>query len=349
MSRTHCYTSISFSYLDRARVLAQTIRKHHPDWVLWLCLSDREPPGFEFDLDDEDFDHVVRVWELDTPSHLPWVFGHDVVELCTAVKGPMMQRIFASGAERVLYIDPDIALFAPLIHVEELLETRAVVLTPHLLAPERTRDGVVDNEISCLKHGVYNLGFVAVRNCPDGRRFADWWAARLREFCHDDIPNGLFTDQRWCDLAPALFDNVAVLRDPGYNVASWNLDNRPITIDAEGRIFAREALLRFFHFTKVNSVGEAQLDRYAKGKTEVFELLRWYRERLKHHSTKRLPAGWWQYGHYEDGVTVPRSHRLCWRSRIDLQQTFPNPFAAGPGTFRSWCERNIDRSSEIAA
>lgn len=340
MSSTHCYTSISFSYLDRARVLAESIRKHHPDWTLWLCLSDQEPEGYEFNLDDEDFDHVVRVYELDVPSHHPWVFGHDVVELCTAVKGPMLQKILASGAERVLYIDPDIALFAPLTHVEELLETRAVVLTPHLLTPERTRNGVVDNEISCLKHGVYNLGFVAVKNCTDGNRFADWWADRLREFCHDDIPNGLFTDQRWCDLAPALFDNVSVLRDPGYNVASWNIDNRPISICADGEIFAGDVLLRFFHFTKVNSVGEAQLELYSRGRPEVFELLRWYRARLIHHTTKGLPSGWWRYSHYDDGAAIPRAHRICWRKQTELHALYADPFAVGPNTFRAWCESN---------
>lgn len=340
MPSTHCYTSISFSYLDRARVLAETIRKHHPDWILWLCLSDQEPEGFEFNLDDEDFDHVVRVYELDVPSHHPWVFGHDVVELCTAVKGPMLQRILASGADRVLYIDPDIALFAPLIHVEKLLESRAVVLTPHLLTPERTRIGVVGNEISCLKHGVYNLGFVAVRNCPDGHLFANWWAERLREFCHDDIPNGLFTDQRWCDLAPALFDNVAVLRDPGYNVASWNIGNRPISIDGTGEIYAGDALLRFFHFTKVNSVGEEQLELYSRGRSEVFELLRWYRSRLIHHAIKGLPAGWWRYSHYDDGAAVPRSHRILWRNSPELHSLYSDPFEVGVDTFRSWCENN---------
>lgn len=342
MPSTHCYTSVSFSYLDRARVLAETVRRHHPDWVLWLCLSDREPPGFKFSIEDEMFDHVVRVWELDIPSYLPWVFSHDVVELCTAVKGPMLQHILASGADQVLYIDPDCALFSPLEHVVELLEDHPVVLTPHLLSPERSRAGVMDNEISCLKHGTYNLGFVAVQNSKEGKRFAAWWADRLREFCYDDIPGGLFTDQRWCDLAPALFSGVAVLRNPGYNVASWNLANRPISFDGEGAIYAADAPLRFFHFSKVNSVGEAMLERYSSGRTEVFELLRWYRSRLEHHKLEGLPPAWWHYAYYQDGAPIPRAHRVEWRSRPDLQEAFSNPFEISGRCYRDWARSNLN-------
>lgn len=341
VSNTHCFTSISFSYLDRARVLAETIRRHHPDWTIWLCLSDSEPEGFQFDLDEEDFDRVVRVWELDVPSHHPWVFGHDVVELCTAVKGPMLQHILASGADQAIYIDPDCALFNPLVHVTELLRDHSVVLTPHLVAPEQTRAGVLDNEISCLKHGVYNLGFVAVRNCAEGNRFAAWWGDRLREFCRDDVPNGLFTDQRWCDLAPALFEGVAVLRDPGYNVASWNLGNRPIRIDDEGAVYAGDQLLRFFHFSKVNSVGEAMLERYCGGRYEVFELLRWYRAKLIEKKPEGLPEGWWSYGRYDDGTPIPRAHRLQWRDRLDLHAAFPNPFAVTPNGYKAWAEAQL--------
>lgn len=341
MAKTHCFTSISFSYLDRARVLAETIKQHHPDWTLWLCMSDLEPDGFEFDLANELFDHIVRVWELDVPSHHEWVFKHDVVELCTAVKGPMLQHILAQGAERVYYIDPDIAVFQPLVHVEAALETRSIVLTPHLVSKELDRQGVVDNEISCLKHGTYNLGFLAVRNDENGRQFSQWWGDRLREFCYDDIPAGLFTDQRWCDLAPALFDGVFILRDAGYNVASWNLSQRPLTITRDGQVMAADVPLRFFHFTKVNSVGEISLDRAAGGHVEVFELLRWYRERLNHHAAVGLPSRWWHYSCYEDGTPVQRRDRLVWRERDDLRRAFDNPFASGPGTFQQWCMQHL--------
>lgn len=339
MRRVHCYTSVSFSYLDRARVLAESVRKHHPDWTLWLLLSDEAPEGFHFDIGEECFDHVVTISELGIPEWKQWAFEHDVVELCTAVKGTMLCRLLDEAADAVIYLDPDTAVFAPLSHVIERLEQSSVVLTPHVVQPETTLAGVCDNEIGSLKHGVYNLGFVAVSNTVYGRKFAEWWRDRLLKFCRDDVPNGLFTDQRWCDLVPALFEGVFVLRNSGYNVASWNLATRPIALQADGTIMAGADQLRFFHFTKVNSVGEAMLERYSFGSSEVFELLRWYRSRLIVHRPIGLPANWWMFGTYTDKEPIPRSHRLAWRQRVDLRASFKNPFLAGPDGFGEWCRQ----------
>ena len=35
----------------------------------------------------------------------------------------------------------------------------------------------------------------------------------------------MFTDQRWIDFVPSLFDHF-ILKDPTYNVAYWNLHER---------------------------------------------------------------------------------------------------------------------------
>ncbi|AFT84806.1 hypothetical protein [Paraburkholderia phenoliruptrix] len=340
MRSVHCYTSVSFSYLDRARVLAESVRKHHPDWTLWLLLSDEAPEGFHFDIAEEPFDYVVTIAELGIPEWKQWAFEHDVVELCTAVKGAMLCRLLDGEADAVVYLDPDTAVFAPLSHVVDRLAKSSVVLTPHLVSPETTSAGVFDNEIGSLKHGVYNLGFVAVRNNMQGREFAEWWRDRLLKFCRDDVANGLFTDQRWCDLVPALFEDVFVLRNPGYNVASWNLATRPIQFQPNGTILAGADQLRFFHFTKVNSVGEAMLERYSFGASDVFELLRWYRSRLAVHRPAGLPANWWMYGTYTDKRPIPRAHRIAWREQVDLRASFKDPFLAGPRGFGEWCRQH---------
>jgi hypothetical protein len=333
MAEVDCFTSASFAYIDRVRVLVETLRRHQPDWRFWLCLSDHEPPGFGFDPDAEGFDGVVRLNQLGIPDLRRWTFTHDVVELCTAVKGAMLCRLLDGGARKVVYLDPDIAVLADLNEVAALLDHHDVVLTPHQLEPDEDPIAVRDNEIGSLKHGIYNLGFAAVAGTPEGLRFARWWRDRLLHHCYDEIPEGLFTDQRWCDLAPAFFPSLYVLRDPGYNVASWNLSRRPVEIGQDGSVRAGGRPLRFFHFTKVTWVGEAMLERYAGNRVEVFELMNWYRRRLAAHAADDLPKGWWAYGRYADGTLIPRPHRRLYRDRADLRERYPDPFAAGPSVF----------------
>jgi hypothetical protein len=331
--RIHCFTSISLTYLDRARVLADTVRQHHPEWTLWLLVSDEVPPKFSM---ESSFDHIVRIADLEIPDMKSWVFGHDLIELCTAVKGVMLARLLPDS-DAVIYLDPDIALFAPLTDVMTLIARHSIVLTPHLLAPESDFEPIPHNEIGSLKFGTYNLGFLAVRNCAEGARFATWWRDRLMHFCRDDIAAGLFVDQKWCDLVPTLFHEVCLLLDPGYNVASWNIGQRPIEIRDDGRILAAGHVLRFFHFTKINTIGESALERFNHGRTEVFELVHWYRERLSEYASPGLPDDRWAYGRYADQTLIPKAHRIAWRDRTELHDKFADPFASGPGTFQEWC------------
>lgn len=327
-----CWTSFTFAYLDRARVLFQSLRRHHPEWVLTAVISDRPPPDFAFDPAAEPFDHLV--WVSDLGFDDAFLFKHDVVELCTAVKGPFLHRVcidpaFGHGAQIAVYLDPDTAVFNRLDPVIERLERADIVLTPHLTAPELERGGVIDNELSALRTGVYNLGFVAIRTSGEGARFAAWWASRLEAFCYDEIERGLFTDQRWCDQVPVLFDKVEVLRDPGFNVASWNISRRPVRIGHDGQITAGGAPLRFWHFTKLGPVGEAMTRRYAGANYEVYEIWNWYRHQIARNEAIGVPAGWWAYGRYDDGEPITKAERIAYRNDPDLQARFPEPFAGG--------------------
>jgi hypothetical protein len=335
VSSTCCFTSISLNYADRAMLLASTIKAHHPEWLLWLFISDRIPRDFDISPLADYFDRIQWIEELEIPDIIPWIFGHDVVELCTAVKGQILCNLLNQGFEKVVYLDPDIALLDSLDPVIELLERNSVILTPHLLAAETDDGAIVDNEIGTLVHGTYNLGFLAVRADPDGRACAEWWRDRLMRYCVDDPSRGLFTDQRWCDLIPGLFDRVHVLRDPGYNVASWNLNQRPIQIRQDGAITVAGAPLRFFHFSKIKTVGATMIRRYAGG-TEALEIAKWYASRLKEFTGLLEAPKEWGFAAFADGAPISRAHRRVYRERSDLRMAFADPFASGPGTFQSW-------------
>lgn len=329
MSSVHLYTSFTYAYLSRALVLARSVRRRHPDWTLWAIMVDKPPPGFSDDVAwRAAFDHIVDPSGWFGDEWRRWIFKHDVVEACTAVKGHALVHILEQGADKVVYLDPDISIFHDLSEIERRLDHASILLTPHQAEPNTTPEEIHDNEITSMKYGIFNLGFIAVRNDNNGRAMARWWAGRLYEACYDDVPNGIFTDQKYCDHVPGLFDNVEVLRDPGYNVASWNLSRRLLTIAKDGTILINEKYpLRFYHFTKINSEGDVMTDRYAKGRTAVFEVWNWYKRAIVAAEVPGVPKRYWAYGQYEDGVPIPKDARVTFRSTPSLMASIRNPFS----------------------
>jgi hypothetical protein len=335
-----CFSSFTFSYLDRARVLYKSLRKWHPSWTLIALISDEVPPGVDFDPAREPFDQIVYVNELGIDRLESWLFKHDVIETCTAVKGPFLLQLCSSGYEKIFYLDPDTVVFNTLSNLEVLLDHHDILLTPHQLIPEEDPIAIVDNEITSLATGIYNLGFLAISTKVEARRFAKWWSDRLLLFCHDDIPRGVFVDQRWCDHVPAFFDNVHIVKDPGYNVASWNVGQRKVRIDANGTILVNNVPLRFWHFTKLGPVGDTMTRKHAGSNFQVYELWNWYKSQVADASLAQLPPKYWAYSTFTDGNPILRKHRLLYRARQDLQDAFSNPFLSGPGTLQEWLEAN---------
>ncbi len=323
----HVYTSITANYLPKAAVLAHSLKQSNPGLTFHLLLSDDLPADCPAQTLSA-FDHIVTPDKLAIDNLKAWTFGHSVVELCTAVKGPMLEYLFDKvKAERVFYFDPDIAVLGSLDDLNATLSQHSVALTPHQLEPEETVQAIIDNEICSLAHGVYNLGFLAVRNTEQGLKFAHWWADRLRLFCHDDRPRGLFTDQRWVDLAPAFFDDIAILRNPGFNVATWNLTHRKASGKAPWNITINGQPLTFYHFSGFDSGAQlTMLDRYGKESPVLFDLRDWYLAECEKYGQSLLGNRPSKSANYDNGETITKQQRVLYRTREDLQIAFPDPY-----------------------
>ncbi|MEV4311416.1 FkbM family methyltransferase [Actinocrispum sp. NPDC049592] len=238
--RPTALTVVARNYLPAATVLAKSYLKHHPDHRFRIHVIDA----------DESYDqdgYEVAGWSrfgIETDEYLRMATAYNVTELATAVK-PFIFRTLRAESDVVIFLDPDIVVFAPMPELAEKALAHQIVLTPHCLYPI-PRDGKDPSEAAIMGSGIFNLGFIAMG--PGCEPFLDFWAERLR---HDAIvapERQLFTDQRWIDMVPALFPNT-VLRDPGFNVAYWNAHERPMTREADGSLTAGGKPLRFFHFS----------------------------------------------------------------------------------------------------
>ena len=96
--------------------------------------------------------------------------------------------------------------------------------------------------------GIYNLGYVSLAPRPEVDRLLDWWSERLVRDCRVDPVWGYFVDQRWFDLAPGFLSDLAIVREPQYNVAYWNLHERRLE-QRDGNYLVDGQPLSFFHFS----------------------------------------------------------------------------------------------------
>ena len=320
------YTSICANYLGKALALATSLKRSYPNGLFIIGLVERDLPK-EFNISDyAAVDAVVLAHELmESDQFDAWLFRYSIVEAATAIKGALLRHLYQIYPliDQFVYLDPDTYVYSPFHELHELLANSPIVVTPHLETP-----GNLEMELSALRHGVFNLGFLAVRRHPETARFIDWWVARLDYACYDDIPNGIFTDQKWINLVPCFFE-TEVLREPGYNFATWSLMDRQLSRDASGAFLANDKPLRFAHFSGFDSsMFHRCIDRWAKDNFVLLEsFASEYAAACKDHQENVFKPIAWTYRHFFSGKSIWRSARIVWRECYGDDSR--NPFLLG--------------------
>ena len=334
MSRKAVCTICSNNYLHFARTLMDSVRAVEPDWDPYLLLCD-ENDGV-FDASNEPF-HVVELSELPIPNRRAFCFRYTILELNTAVKPWLLEWLFAKGYDQVVYLDPDIYVYRPMREVEEALEAgNFLVLTPHLTG--RLDDHAKPSEHDILKAGAFNLGFAALRRHPTLLPFLRWWQEKVEFDCIIDFENAFFVDQKWIDLAPGMFGDVAVLRHEGYNVAYWNLKHRKVT-KRRGGFFVNGQPLVFFHFSGLDPVLPGPLSKHQTrfrlstlGRAK--QLVKSYCETVIGNGLETCRTWPYAWDRFTDGTPILHYMRHHYRRHIEPEGTEKaDPFTFGHDYF----------------
>lgn len=336
-------TIVAQNYLAQARVLAESYARVAGGRRLQVLVVD----GRDSDGPEEPFD-VLRPSELalDGVEFRTMAAIYDDVELATSLKPWLLRALLDRGAETAIYLDPDVEVFAALDEAAELAAAHEAVLVPHVLG-ELPADGLKPSRRDLVVAGTYNLGFIAVGR--GGARFLDWWGERLRRDCIVAVEEALFVDQRQLDAAPAYFD-VHVLRDPGWDVAYWNLHERELTWNGDAyEVDGRP--LRFFHFSGFDPTRPDRLSRHGGDVPRVRVAADSVLERLCRGYARRLhDAGWdvvrripYGYGTSLLGTPLDRPTRRLLRAALlayeagEADAPPPNPLEPeGAAAFDDW-------------
>jgi glycosyltransferase involved in cell wall biosynthesis len=323
---TAVFSIVSPNYWHYARVLMASVRQHHPDWDRFVLVIGESPAAKGA---EEPF-ATVPLEALSLPNPRQFTFRYTLLELNTAVKPWMFEHLFARGYDRVVYLDPDIFVYSPLVELESLPSETFLTLTPHLTGSIPGDDH--PSERTILQAGTYNLGFLAVSRHPALPRFLAWWQEKLEFQCIVDVARGIFVDQKWMDLTPGLFPDVAILRHEGYNVAYWNLGQR--TVAGEGKTATVNGQsLRFFHFSGIDPAYPATVSRHnyrlrTSDIGDAARLVEDYLPLLREAGLETFRSAPYAFGVFTDGTSVPNSARVAYRNSSALQAACgEDPFA----------------------
>lgn len=341
------FTIASRNYLAYALTLMQSVAAQYPDAPRYLILADRDEDDAA--LADAPFTTIAAA-ALALPDFDAFAFRYTIMEFNTAIKPYAFAHLRRQhpGAG-VVYLDPDILVVQPFTAVEAAFAEGALaVLTPHLLEP--VDDGCQPGEREILASGTYNCGFVAIGDHADADRLIAWWADRLEFGAYADPAAGLFTDQKWIDLVPGLFPDVQVLRDAGYNLAYWNLSQRPVS-RLGPHWYAGKQRLAFVHFSGVDLERPALFSKHQNRHTQatIGKLQPLYADYLQRlaangHAVHRSKP--YAFGRFADGEPICEPVRAVYRRYFDKGAAQPqhDPFAMDRSLFDLPCDELPERA-----
>lgn len=314
LPRIALFTICSNNYMPAAKVLMDSVAKLHPEFQLFIGLADRIV----------DWDHlydgpasIIEAHTLCIPDFHTFSFQYDIMEFNTAIKPFLMEHLLVEREfDRVFYFDPDIFLFNRLdLLLKHFDEGASLLLTPHL---HRPAEGDSDpSDITIMKAGVYNLGFLGASRSVETLDVIRWWMRRLHRTCINAQEQGIFVDQKFMDLAPCFAPNTHIIHNPGMNLAYWNLAQVTFRQERESWTADGEPLV-FFHFSGFDPRQPDRLSKHCRHfKTDIApplrNLLDQYAEHLFTAGYGTIPASLYAYGSFTSGTAIHEHIRRMFR------------------------------------
>jgi hypothetical protein len=295
-------TTCSLNHLAQAKGLADSVMQYNPGYKMLIGLADRldgRVPADYYAPHD-----LVEAHRLGIPEFDAMCERYTPLELNCALKSFFCDYALKHyRADVVIFLDSDILVFDSLQYLEQQLQDRSVLVSPHITMPYPD-DGRRPQEREMLKNGVFNAGFFAFKNDGTGTAFLGWLMRRMVDQCYVAPKEGLNADQTWFNLVPLFFQNTIVLHHPGCNAAYWNLHERTVS-KREGRYFVNERYpLLFFHFSGYSLQHPHTISRHQdrialENQDALRELLQIYHDTLlknKHPELLSLPHAYGKPG-----------------------------------------------------
>lgn len=337
------FTICAKNYIGLAQVLEKSLKAHNPDVDFIIFVADEIA---EIDqINDLPYNILISRNTIGF-SDEKWnqmSFKYDLTEFCTSIKPSCFKYLFDRFQPNTcIYLDPDILVFNSFNSVFKSLEKRSIILTPHLTTIEVDYTGDLP-ESGLLYTGLFNLGFLALKNDDSAFKMLNWWEKRLEDRCFQNKMESLFTDQKWMDFLPSLFPTELMISfDLGLNMAPWNFYEREIVVK-DGSYYVINRItqnsnslvpLTFVHFSGFDYSSLIE-DKVLQGNINALKIysdieiiFNDYGKALKESTFLNFKKLNYSYGVFSDNTVVSKTYRKLFRRMYEDGQINLNPFDA---------------------
>jgi hypothetical protein len=239
--RVYC-TCFDLNYLSRGLALYHSLQRHAPGSRLWVLCLDQACDEL---LTRLALPNLVPIsltdFEAADPEIAATRSNRSLVEYYFTCSPAWLLYVLQQEAssEWVTYLDGDLFFFDSPEKIFGELEKAAFGIIPHRYTPEIEH---------MRRYGVYNVGWVGVRNDPDGSAALKWWREKCIEWCYDYVDGDRFADQGYLQELSTRFPRVRVIENIGANLAPWNIGNYGVEYRDDKVLIDSTYPLIFFHF-----------------------------------------------------------------------------------------------------
>lgn len=313
-------TTSTRSRLPSAAVLADSLRRHHPEHKL-ICYLVEDTTRPEDTCEDRL--EIIGVTDINLPGGKNFLFQYTPFELCCALKPScIMDHLSRDEVDAVVYLDGDMLACAPFLDVLiDAWNEYPILVTPHLRSPETDV-----NYSYFLKTGIYNAGFIAVRNAEPACEMLQWWRDRLETNCHYDYLGGVFVDQRWLDMAVSSFNAAGPIQHRGINVGHWNLHECDFSEKDEQIMVGTQEPLCIFHFSNFQNPGLTKHENIIQDiPPEIERLADDYEKQLTRMQDSQKGDASYSFDNFKDGNPITQAMREVVRlGLVKIDDPFAN-------------------------
>lgn len=349
MQKDCVFTIVAKNYIGLGEILGKTLHRHNPEIDFKIIVAD------EFDNETQLPDNTLIARSFLPYSDAEWrdmTFKYNLTEFCTAIKPAVIKYLFSQGYDRVIYFDPDIYIFSPIDELLSDISHKDLVLVPHVAGIHKKFKGDHD-EWHINLNGIYNLGFIGIKNTQKNQNILSWWEERLRDQCFNERTFGQFTDQKWMDWIPGILneEEIMINRNLGLNVAPWNFFEREIVEQPDGYYVKfreedsdnqRIDKLIFIHYSGFDYTelkkGKVKHKRLVLSNYPDFaKVFQEYGIAIKENATtfdKFIDLSY-SYGKFDNGIQINEFHRRLFHGLSPKIRLKINPFLTGENSFFS--------------